>query len=74
MTGIELEEGPHRPTAESVTRETLLRLQEGQIVGYVELIIMSAVKRAGTIGQAWLSVRDKVVRRSAGPNAGTTRK
>ncbi len=70
MPRIELEEAPKRPAAQSMADEALLTLKEGQFVSHIELIRVAVVFRTPAIVQFRECVRDVVVRRSEGPDAG----
>src|SRR6266704_4224580 len=70
---VELEEGPEGPAAQSVTSEAFFALKEGQLVGRTELISVPVVFCTPSVGQTWQGIRDVVVRRSAGSDAGASR-
>src|SRR5207244_12597480 len=59
---IELHKAPERPTAQNMADEALFRLEEGKIVGHVELVGMALIFRTPCVGQMWHGIRDVVVR------------
>src|SRR6184192_3423016 len=63
---IELHKAPERPTAQNMADEALFRLEEGKIVGHVELVGMAVIFRTPPVGQMGQGIRDVVVRRGTG--------
>src|SRR6266576_1434860 len=70
---VELEEGPEGPAAQGMADKALFTLKEGQLVGRIELIGMPVVFCTASVGQTWQGIRDVIVRRSAGSDAGAAR-
>src|SRR5712692_10928195 len=56
-----------------MTQEALLTLQEGELVGEIEFIAVSVVKRSPAVRQLRQSVRDVVVGSSSAANVGASR-
>src|SRR5207253_8893190 len=50
---IELHKAPERPPAQNMADEALFRLEDGKIVGHVELVGMAGTFRTPGVGQMW---------------------